>query len=149
MVLGMRIDVGTMGVDWEDCIDFVWLWCEWFEKVRVVLRDFVVDLLFVFCIEDVCYLIGYCYYFGLMLLLGNVIVVLCFDDDPIFYMMDYEHCCMWMLWLLEDCLRLCANFCEDVGICKWVEGVEDVVGSLAGKTVGIDFWSVMLEEGLW
>lgn len=115
----------------------------------MALCDSVVDLLFVFCIEDVCYFIGYCYHFGLMLLLGNVTVVLRVDDDPIFYMMDYEHCCMCMLWLLEECLCLCVNFCEDVGIRKWVEGVEDVVGSLVGKIVGIDFWSVTFEEGLW
>jgi Xaa-Pro dipeptidase len=146
--LATRVDVGTMGVDWEDRIDFARLRRERLEKAQVALRESAADFLFVFRTEDARYLTGYRHHLGPTPLLGNATVVLRPDEDPILYTMDYEHCRLRMPWLSDDCLRPRANFREDVGIRKWADSVEEITGSLAGKTVGIDLWSVTLEDGL-
>jgi Xaa-Pro aminopeptidase len=147
-VLRTTSDPGTMGVDWEDRIDFTRLRGERLSKAKDALANSDADLLFVFRTEDARYLTGYRHHLGPTPLLGNATVVLRPDDDPILYTMDYLHCRTRMPWLSDECLRPRANFREDVGIRKWAEGVEDVVGSLAGKTVGVDLWNLTLEAGL-
>ncbi|HEY4094873.1 MAG TPA: Xaa-Pro peptidase family protein [Baekduia sp.] len=142
------VDIGTMGVDWEDRIDFARLRRERLQKAQDALVASEADLLFVFRTEDARYVTGYRHHLGPTPLLGNATVVLRPDDDPILYTMDYEHCRTRMKWLSEECLRPRANFREDVGIRKWADSVEEVTGSLAGKTIGIDLWNLTLEEGL-
>jgi Xaa-Pro aminopeptidase len=141
-------DVGTMGVDWEERIDFGRLRRERLEKAQAALAASAADLLFVFRTEDARYLTGYRHHLGPTPLLGNATVLLRPDEDPILYTMDYEHCRTRMPWLAEECLRPRANFREDVGIKKWADSIESAVGSLDGKTVGIDLWNIALEEGL-
>jgi Xaa-Pro aminopeptidase len=141
-------DVGTMGVDWEERIDFARLRAERLEKAQAALAASEADLLFVFRTEDARYLTGYRHHLGPTPLLGNATVLLRPSEDPILYTMDYEHCRTRMTWLKDECLRPRANFREDVGIRRWAESIEDAVGPLAGKTVGIDLWNLALEEGL-
>jgi Xaa-Pro aminopeptidase len=141
-------DYGTMGVDWEDRIDFARLRRERLQKAKDALAASEADLLFVFRTEDARYLTGYRHHLGPTPLLGNATVLLRPEDDPILYTMDYEHCRTRMTWLSDECLRPRANFREDVGIRKWADSIEAVVGSLDGKVVGIDLWNIALEEGL-
>ena len=142
------VDGGLMGVDWEERIDFARLRRERLEKAQAALAASQADLLFVFRTEDARYLTGYRHHLGPTPLLGNATVVLRPDQDPVLYTMDYEHCRTRMPWLSDECLQPRANFREEVGIRKWADSVESIVGSLAGKVIGVDLWTPTLEEGL-
>jgi Xaa-Pro aminopeptidase len=142
------VDGGTMGVDWEERIDFARLRRERLEKAQQAVAASEADLLFVFRTEDARYLTGYRHHLGPTPLLGNATVLLRPDDPPVLFTMDYEHCRARMPWLTGECLQPRANFREAVGIKKWADSVESLVGSLAGKTVGVDLWSPTLEKGL-
>lgn len=142
------VDTGSMGVDWEERIDFARLRMQRLEKAQAALAASEADLLFVFRTEDARYLTGYRHHLGPTPLLGNAVVVLDPHEPPILFTMDYEHCRTRMPWLSEDCLQPRANFREDVGIRKWAETVEGLLGSIAGKVIGVDLWSPTLEDGL-
>jgi Xaa-Pro aminopeptidase len=142
------VDGGTMGVDWEERIDFARLRRQRLEKAQHAVAASVADFLFVFRTEDARYLTGYRHHLGPTPLLGNATVVLGPEDPPILFTMDYEHCRTRMPWLTDECLQPRANFREEVGIAKWAASVESLIGSLAGKTVGVDLWSPTLEQGL-
>jgi Xaa-Pro dipeptidase len=62
--------------------------------------------------------------------------------------MDYEHCRLRMPWLTADQIRPRANFREKVGMKRWAEQVESLIGSLSGKRVGIDIWDLNLEAAI-
>jgi Xaa-Pro aminopeptidase len=142
------VDGGLMGVDWEERIDFARVRRERLFKAQEALAESAADLLFVFRTEDARYLTGYRHHLGPTPLLGNATVVLGADAPPLLFTMDYEHCRARMPWISDDCLQPRANFREEVGIRKWADTVESLVGSLAGKTVGVDLWTPTLEEGL-
>jgi Xaa-Pro aminopeptidase len=144
----MPVDGGLIGVDWEERIDFTRLRNERLAKAQAALLESAADMLFVFRTEDARYLTGYRHHLGPTPLLGNATVVLNADTPPILYTMDYEHCRARMPWLQDEYLQPRANFREDVGIQKWVESIESTVGSLAGKTVGVDLWTPTLEASL-
>lgn len=139
---------GTMGVDWEARIDFTRLRDERLAKAQAALAASEADLLFVFRTEDSRYLTGYRHHLGPTPLLGNATVVLSPTEKPILFTMDYEHCRARMPWLTDDCLQPRGNFREDVGIKKWADSVQSLLGSLDGKVIGVDLWSVTLEQGL-
>jgi Xaa-Pro aminopeptidase len=141
-------DVGLIGVDWEQRIDFARLREERLVKAQKALEDSEADMLFVFRTEDARYLTGYRHHLGPTPLLGNATVVLNADTPPVLFTMDYEHCRARMPWLKDEYLQPRANFREDVGIRKWADSVEAVVGDLKGKTIGVDLWTPTLEEGL-
>jgi Xaa-Pro aminopeptidase len=141
-------DRGLIGVDWEERIDFARLRRERLSKAQQAVAASVADLLFVFRTEDARYLTGYRHHLGPTPLLGNATVVLGADAPPLLFTMDYEHCRARMPWIAEDSLQPRANFREEVGIRKWADTVESLVGSLAGKTVGVDLWTPTLEAGL-
>jgi Xaa-Pro aminopeptidase len=141
-------DQGTMGVDWEARIDFTRLRDERLAKAQAALAASDADLLFVFRTEDSRYLTGYRHHLGPTPLLGNATVVLSPIEKPILFTMDYEHCRSRMPWLTDDSLQPRGNFREDVGIKKWADSVQALLGSLDGKVVGVDLWSVTLEQGL-
>jgi Xaa-Pro aminopeptidase len=100
----------------------------------------------VFRTEDARYLTGYRHHLGPTPMLGNATVVLVPDADPILFTMDYEHCRARMPWLSAESLQPRANFREEIGMRKWVEQLESVVGSLDGKTIGVDLWGLALEH---
>ncbi|HLH68210.1 MAG TPA: Xaa-Pro peptidase family protein [Candidatus Dormibacteraeota bacterium] len=142
------VDLGMMGVDWEQRIDFDRLRRERLQKARDALRASEADVLFVFRTEDARYLTGYRHHLGPTPLLGNATVVLIPDGDPLLFTMDYEHCRQRMPWLPTDAIQPRANFREEVGIRKWAELLRGLVGDLNGKTIGVDLWGPTLEEHL-
>jgi Xaa-Pro aminopeptidase len=144
----MQDDVGLIGVDWENRIDFARMRRERLAKAQAALAASEADMLFVFRTEDARYLTGYRHHLGPTPLLGNATVVLHPDRDPILFTMDYEHCRLRMPWLSEDSLQPRANFREDVGVRKWAELIAQLLGDVDGKTIGVDLWSVTLEEHL-
>ena len=48
----------------------------------------------------------------------------------------------------KEQIRPRANFREKVGMKRWAEQVEGLVGSLAGKRVGIDIWDLNMEAAI-
>lgn len=139
---------GMMGVDWEDRINFDRLRRERLQKAQEALAKSDCDVLFVFRTEDARYLTGYRHHLGPTALLGNATVVLMADADPILFTMDYEHCRTRMSWLPEESIQPRANFREPVGIKLWAERVQSLVGSLKGKTIGVDLWTPTMGEHL-
>ena len=62
--------------------------------------------------------------------------------------MDYEHCKQRMPWLDEQQIQPRANFREKVGMKRWADQVEGFIGSLKGKTIGIDIWDLNMENAI-
>ncbi|GIS07824.1 MAG: hypothetical protein CM15mP111_4390 [Hyphomicrobiales bacterium] len=80
--------------------------------------------------------------------MGNAVVVLARGHDPILWTMDYEHCKQRMPWLDEQQIQPRANFREKVGMKRWADQVEGFIGSLKGKTIGIDIWDLNMENAI-
>lgn len=144
----MAHDYGTIGVDWEQRIDFARLREQRLAKAQDALSRSEADALVVFRTEDARYLTGYRHHLGPTPLLGNATVVLMRSAEPILFTMDYEHCRIRMPWLSEEAIQPRANLREDVGIGKWLDQVKRLVGSLDTKTIGIDLWNPTLEESM-
>jgi Xaa-Pro aminopeptidase len=141
-------DTGIMPVDWEDRLDTRRMLRERLQRAKDALAGSDLDLLFVFRPEDARYLTGYRHHLGPAFILGNAVVVLPKGGEPILWTMDHLHCQQRMPWMGKDQIQPRANFREPVGMKRWVAQVEGLVGSLAGKTVGVDLWSPTLEKEL-
>src|SRR5258708_22483505 len=141
-------DFGMRPVDWEARFDPQRMLRERLRRAQDALKNSDLDALFVFRTEDARYLTGYRHHLGSAFLMGNGVVVLGRDHAPILWTMDYEHCRLRMPWLTADQIRPRANFREKVGMKRWAEQVESLIGSLSGKRVGIDIWDLNLEAAI-
>jgi Xaa-Pro aminopeptidase len=141
-------DLGIMPVDWEARFDPQRMLRERLQRAKDALAASDADVLFVFRTEDARYLMGYRHHLGPAFILGNAVVVLAKGKDPILWTMDFEHCRLRMPWLTADQIKPRANFREPAAMRKWAEQVEHLVGSLAGKRIGIDIWDINLEAAL-
>lgn len=139
---------GIMPVDWEDRLDPQRMIAERLRKAKDALAKSDVDALFVFRPEDARYLTGYRHHLGPALILGNAVVVLARGEEPILWTMDHVHCKARMPWLDPEQIQPRANFRERVGMKRWAEQLEHLVGSLEGKRVGVDIWDLNLERAL-
>ena len=140
--------LGIMPVDWEERLDTMRMNRERLQRAKDALAASDVDALFVFRTEDARYLTGYRHHLGPAYIPGNATTVLAKGGEPHLFMMDYEHCRARMTWMDPQTIHPRANFRERVGMKKWAAVVEDITGSLAGKRVGIDLWSPLMEEQL-
>jgi Xaa-Pro dipeptidase len=138
-------DRGIMPVDWEERLDPDRMRRERLQRAKDALSNSDADVLFIFRPEDARYLTGYRHHLGPALVLGNAVVVLPKGGDPILWTMDHLHCAERMPWMSSDQIQPRANFREPIGMKRWVQQVESVVGSLDGLTVGVDLWSPTLE----
>tara|TARA_R100000750_G_C2333465_1_gene91107 strand:- start:38 stop:1246 length:1209 start_codon:yes stop_codon:yes gene_type:complete len=141
-------DVGLIPTDWEDRFDPKRMLRERLDRAKAALDASNCDVLFVFRTEDARYLMGYRHHLGPAFIMGNAVVVLARGHEPILWTMDYEHCKLRMPWLEEQQIQPRANFREPVGMKRWADQVEGFVGSLKGKTVGIDIWDVNMEAAI-
>ena len=141
-------DIGIIPVDWEARFDPQRMLRERLQRAKEALNNSDLDALFVFRTEDARYLMGYRHHLGPAFIMGNAVVVLSRNHDPILWTMDFEHCRTRMPWLTKDQIRPRANFREKVGMKRWAEQVEGLVGSLAGKKVGIDIWDINMENAI-
>jgi len=130
-------DIGMIPVDWEVRFDPQRMLRERLQRAKDALNNSDLDALFVFRTEDARYLTGYRHHLGPAFIMGNAVTVLSRNHDPILWTMDFEHCKLRMPWLSPDQIRPRANFREKIGMKRWAEQVEGLVGSLAGKRVGI------------
>jgi Xaa-Pro aminopeptidase len=140
--------LGIMPVDWEERLDTMRMNRERLQRAKDALAASDVDALFVFRTEDARYLTGYRHHLGPAYIPGNATTVLAKGGEPHLFMMDFEHCRARMTWMDPSQIHPRANFREKVGMKKWAAQVEDITGPLAGKRVGIDLWSPLMEEQL-
>lgn len=131
---------GPMGVDWEDRIDFERLREERLEKARDALRESDLDALFILRTEDARYLTGYRTHLHPVSMLGNAVVILPQDGDPILYTMDHEWAKSAMSWMDPDNVRPRANLRESSGVEKWVKEAKEVIDVGEGTKIGVDLW---------
>ena len=141
-------DLGMMPVDWEVRFDPQRMLRERLQRAKDALNNSDLDALFVFRTEDARYLTGYRHHLGPAFIMGNAVTVLARNHDPILWTMDFEHCRLRMPWLSPDQIRPRANFREKIGMKRWAEQVEGLIGSLAGKRVGIDIWDINMETAI-
>lgn len=141
-------DTGMMAVDWEARFDPKRMLAERLQRAKDALEESDVDALFVFRTEDARYLTGYRHHLGPAFIMGNAVVVLARGREPILWTMDYEHCRLRMPWLSTDQIHPRANFREKLAMKHWAQEVEGLVGSLAGKRVGVDIWDLNLEAAI-
>lgn len=144
----MNNEFGTMMVDWEERIDFARLRRDRVAKAQQAIADSEADVLFVFRTEDARYLTAYRHHLGPAVIIGNATVVLTADDPPILFTMDQEHCRTRMPWLGRDQVQPRANFRELAGVQEFTERVQGLLGSLDGKTIGVDIYSPGMAERL-
>lgn len=140
--------LGIMPVDWEERLDTMRMNRERLQRAKDALAASDVDVLFVFRTEDARYLTGYRHHLGPAYIPGNATTILAKGGEPHLFMMDFEHCRARMTWMDPKTIHPRANFREKVGMNKWAAHVEDITGSLAGKRVGIDLWSPLMEQQL-
>lgn len=139
-------DTGIMPVDWEARLDPQRMLRERLRRAKDALAASDVDVLFVFRPEDARYLTGYRHHLGPAFILGNAVVVLAKGSEPILWTMDHVHCKARMPWMTDEQIQPRANFREPIGMKRWVDQVTALIGSLDGKTVGVDLWSPTLEK---
>ena len=127
-------DIGIIPVDWEARFDPQRMLRERLQRAKERAgTNSDLDALFVFRTEDARYLMGYRHHLGPAFIMGNAVVVLARNHDPILWTMDYVHCQTRMPWLSPDQIRPRANFREKVGMKRWADQVEGLVGSLCRK----------------
>jgi Xaa-Pro aminopeptidase len=85
-------DIGMIPVDWEVRFDPQRMLRDRLQRAKPALKDSELDALFVFRTEDARYLMGYRHHLGPAFVMGNAVVVLARDHDPILWTMDFEHC---------------------------------------------------------
>jgi len=141
-------DIGIIPVDWEDRFDPKRMIRERLARAKEALRNSDLAALFVFRTEDARYLMGYRHHLGPAFIMGNAVVVLGRDSEPVMWNMDYEQCRARMPWFKPEQIQPRANFRETVGMKRWAEQVEGFVGSLRGKKVGVDIWDLNMEKAI-
>lgn len=141
-------DVGLIPTDWEARFDPKRMLRERLQRAKEALENSDCDALFVFRTEDARYLMGYRHHLGPAFIMGNAVVVLARGHDPILWTMDFEHCRQRMLLIDKEQIQPRANFREPIGMKRWAEQVEGLIGSLAGKRVGIDIWDLNMEAAI-
>lgn len=137
---------GIMPVDWEARLDPDRMRRERLQRGKDALSASGLDALFVFRPEDCRYLTGYRHHLGPAFILGNAVVVLAKDSEPVLWTMDREHCIARMPWMSEEQILPRANFRETIGVKRWADQVKGSIGSLDGKVVGVDIWSPTVEK---
>jgi len=109
-----RSDLGLMGVDWEERINFDRMRHQRLQRIKDTLAKTDVDMLFIFRTEDTRYSVGFRHHLGPAFIIGNASVVIAKNSDPILFTQDYPQARITMPWLTEDQIQPRANFREGV-----------------------------------
>jgi Xaa-Pro aminopeptidase len=135
-----RSDLGLMGVDWEERINFDRMRRQRLQRIKDTLAASDIDMLFIFRTEDARYTMGFRHHLGPAFVIGNATVVIAKDSDPILFTQDFPQARITMPWLREEQLQPRANFREGVEAARvWADQLAGLLGSkLTDKRVGID-----------
>ncbi|MFH1650562.1 MAG: Xaa-Pro peptidase family protein [Chloroflexota bacterium] len=134
-------EFGTMGVDWEERIDFDRLRRERLQKARDAMAAAGADVLLVFRQEDVRYLTGHRSHMAPVIPHKGPVVVLPKDGDPLLFTPDFVHARMRHTWLKPENVQGGANNRYESTFLKWAEEIRGKLGSLLEGRVGIDLWT--------
>ncbi|MCJ7632933.1 Xaa-Pro peptidase family protein [Candidatus Bathyarchaeota archaeon] len=136
-------EFGTMGVDWEERIDFARMRRERVEKAKDAIADSEADVLFVCRHEDARYLTGYRIQYGPVATPGLPYVVLPKGREPILYTGDWRF--ENMPWMGENMLKEGIHHHAYKDMFLFAESVKKQVPKLSGKCViGIDLLNMKL-----
>lgn len=141
-------EFGFMGVDWEERIDFDRMRRERLQKAKDALAKSDADVLFVFKHEDVRYLTGFRCHIGPAYITGIGTVVLPKGGDPILMTLDQAHAQARMPWIPKESILPRANTRTKGGMIAFAEQVKALFGDFAGKKIGVDLWTLEMEEAL-
>ncbi|MBI2909114.1 MAG: aminopeptidase P family protein [Chloroflexi bacterium] len=143
-------DFGFMGVDWEERINFDRLRRERVQKAKDALAKSDADVLFVFRDEDVRYLTGLRGHLGPVCAFHHS-VVLPKGGDPILLTNLHAHCKARMPWMPPGSIQTTpagARFRSKDGARLWAGHIRSLIGDLVDGKIGVDIWTVDMEEGL-
>lgn len=141
-------DLGWMGVDWEQRIDFDRLRKGRLQRAVDALQASDADALFVFRAEDARYLTGHRSHLGPVAALSFGNAVLHRNGDIVLYTMDQETCRPSMPWLSEDQIQGRANVRDYAGASEWAKQVRATFDLKAGAKIGVDLWNPRIEATL-
>jgi Xaa-Pro aminopeptidase len=141
-------NLGWMGVDWEQRIDFDRMRRERAAKALAALQETDVDALFVFRVEDSRYLTGHRSHLGPVAALGFGTVVLHRSGQMVLYTMDRDTCLPSMPWLNEDQIQGRANLRDHAGTIKWADQVKATFPLKGKMKIGVDLWTPRVEASL-
>jgi Xaa-Pro aminopeptidase len=141
-------DLGWMGVDWEQRIDFDQLRTGRLERARAAIAASDVDALFIMRAEDARYVTGHRSHLGPVAALTFGNVVLHRSGKYVLYTMDQDTNRLAMTWLEDGQLQGRANVRDDAGTRAWASSVQSEFGLKKGSKVGIDLWTPRIEAGL-
>lgn len=136
-----RTDLGLMGVDWEERINFDRMRRERLQHLKDSLEKSDIDVLFIFRTEDARYTLGFRHHLGPAFIIGNATVVLAKGSEPILFTQDFPQASRMMPWLDPDQIQPRANFREPEGARVWADRLQGLMGNLKGKRVGVDVWT--------
>jgi Xaa-Pro aminopeptidase len=141
-------EFGTMGVDWEERIDFGRLRRERLQKAKAAIEKAGVDALFIFSLEDVRYVTGFRHIYSPTPHLGRGVAVLPRGGEPILSTMDSHYARIHAPWLKPENVLGRPVIGNEEGTKKWAEEIRGKLGKLAEGKIGIDIWTKGLSEWL-
>ena len=141
-------EFGTMGVDWEERINFDRMRRERLQRAKDALEKSEADVLFIFNQEDVRYVTGFRHIFSPTAHLGRAAVVLPRGGDPILSTMDMHFGRANAHWLKPENILNKPNIGTEEGTQKWADEIRPRLGKLAEGKIGVDIWTKGLSEWL-
>jgi len=141
-------EFGTMGVDWEERIDFDRMRRERLQKAKDAMEKAGVDVLFIFSLEDVRYLTGFRSHLTPTAYFGLAGVILPRGGDPILCTLDYYHSLLRMPWIKAENIMPRPGIRTEMTTKKWADEITARLGNLVEGKIGVDFWSVGLSQWL-
>lgn len=141
-------EFGTMGVDWEERINFDRMRRERLQRAKDALEKSEADVLFIFNQEDLRYVTGFRHIFSPTAHLGRAAVVLPRGGDPILSTMDMHFGRATAHWLRPENILNKPNIGTEEGTQKWADEIRPRLGKLAEGKIGVDIWTKGLSEWL-
>ncbi|MFC1989376.1 M24 family metallopeptidase [Chloroflexota bacterium] len=135
-------EFGTMGVDWEERINFDRLRRERLQKAKDALDRSDLNALFSYRPENVRYLTGFRSHLGPVAIFFLALGILPRGGEPILLTGDYIHAQQRMPWLEKE------NILPQSPIGAWSEKIKAELGNLVEGKIGIDIWTPRIAESL-
>jgi Xaa-Pro aminopeptidase len=139
---------GLMATDWEERINFDRMRRYRLERAKQALAESDADVLLVMRAEDIRYLTGNRHHLGPVTRFGSEVAILPKGGDPILYIMDYATARIRMPWMPKESIREGVNWREYVGVSEWAKDVQQHVGDMRGKKLGVDQLTVTMIDTL-
>ena len=141
-------EFGTMGVDWEERINFDRLRRERLQRAKDALDKSGLNAMFVFRLEDVRYLTGFRSHIGPVAVLGLAAAVLPKGGDPILSTLDQLFAQKHMPWLKKENILPRPFIRTEGGTKKWAQEISAKLGNLVEGKIGVDLWTPTLAKWL-